>query len=241
MNMPRGEKKPLIDKGEKKLRPNYHPWSEETRRRHEEAVERRRAQIAARKAEQPPAPAPEKPKKKPRGNPPVVQYKQYRENPENAATISRLMTETLQSYVKPRVRNDTELEERFVEFYQECAEYGKIPTLEELFLSTGFTLHYMKMIMTGERKGFSHESRNIILRAKEFMKTFDAKLVISGELNPVVYIFRSKNYYDMKDQQDVVLNAGADRITEMSDADIAKWYLEDGKTVETTFKEDEVK
>lgn len=238
--MPRGEKKPMIDKGEKKLRPDYRPWSEESRKKHMEAIARRKAQAAEQKAKEPPPP-PAKPKMKPRGHTPVVQYKEYREDPKNAATISRLMSETLQSYVKPRVRNDAELEERFVEFYQECAKYGKIPTLEELFLSTGFTLHYMRMIMTGERQGFSHESKNIVLRAKEFMKTFDAKLVISGELNPVVYIFRSKNYYDMKDQQDVVFNTGADRIAEMSDADIAKWYLEDGKTVETTFKEEEPK
>ena len=237
--MVRGDKKPMIDKGEKKLRPNYHPWSEETRRRHEEANARRRAQAAEQKAKEPP-PLPEKPKKKPRGNPPVVQYKEYRENPENAATISRLMTETLQSYVKPRVRNDAELEERFVEFYKECAEYGKIPTLEELFLSTGYSLSYMKMIMTGERKGFSHESKNIIIRAKEFLRTFDAKLVVTGELNPIIYIFRAKNFYSMKDQQDVVFNAGTDRIAQLSDEAIADWYNEDSqKTIETTFKEDE--
>lgn len=220
----------------------YKPWSEETRRRHEEAVRRRQEAREKSRENNPPQESqlPEKPKKKPRGNPPSMQYKKYREDQKNAATISRLMTETLQSYVKPRVKNDAELEQRLVEFYQECAELGKIPTIEEMYLSTGFSISYMGDIMSGEKRGFSPQTKMILRRAKEFMKAFDAKLVVTGELNPVVYIFRSKNFYGMKDQQDVVVSAGADRITEMSDDEIANWYKEDSKnTIETTFVEDE--
>ena len=34
---------------------------------------------------------------------------------------------------------------------------------------------------------------------------FDADMVAQNKLNPVAYIFRSKNYYGMKDQQDIVI------------------------------------
>ena len=33
----------------------------------------------------------------------------------------------------------------------------------------------------------------------------DAELAQEGKIQPVVYMFRAKNYYGMKDQQDVVL------------------------------------
>ena len=34
----------------------------------------------------------------------------------------------------------------------------------------------------------------------EFIKSFDAKLVVAGKLNPVTYFFRAKNYYGMVDK-----------------------------------------
>lgn len=35
-------------------------------------------------------------------------------------------------------------------------------------------------------------------------------MVNEGKLNPVTYIFRSKNYYGMRDQQEYVLTPNAD-------------------------------
>ena len=43
----------------------------------------------------------------------------------------------------------------------------------------------------------------------------------------------------MKDQQDVVVQGPRDNVQEMSEEDIKKWYLEDGKKVETTFADDD--
>lgn len=37
------------------------------------------------------------------------------------------------------------------------------------------------------------------------MKTFDAKLVITGKMNFLAYCFRAKNYYGMADKSEVVL------------------------------------
>ena len=42
-------------------------------------------------------------------------------------------------------------------------------------------------------------------RAKDILSAIDAELVQTGKVNPVVYIFRAKNFYDMRDQQDVVV------------------------------------
>ena len=45
----------------------------------------------------------------------------------------------------------------------------------------------------------------MIKKAKEFIASFESEMVTEGKINPVVYIFRAKNYFGMKDQQDVVL------------------------------------
>lgn len=162
----------------------------------------------------------------------------FGQSDEDKVLVRKLMTETLGSYRKPRVKSDEELVQRFDEFYQECATQGKIPTVEELEFSTGYSHGGLSDIASGKNPGFSPETKNIIKRAKEFIKTFDAKLVVTGQINPVVYIFRAKNYYGMKDQQDITVQGNDNRVRDMSDEDIAKWYLDDGKTVETNFADE---
>ena len=46
---------------------------------------------------------------------------------------------------------------------------------------------------------------DLIKKAKGFIASFESEMVTEGKINPVVYIFRAKNYFGMKDQQEVVL------------------------------------
>ena len=154
---------------------------------------------------------------------------------DQKALISKLMYEAYGSWHKPKVNSDDELKERFAEFFQECAETGKIPTMEEMALCTGYTVKALYAIMEGQNGGFTSETKNIINHAREILKTFDAKLVLTGEINPIVYFFRAKNYYGMRDQQEITVSAPERPVKEMSDADIAKYFIEDGKNVETVF------
>lgn len=167
--------------------------------------------------------------------------KGFGESTEDKILVRRLMGETLQSWRKPKVKSDEELIARFDEFYKECAEQGKIPTVEELEMCTGYSHGGLGDIQSGKNPGFSPETKHILKRAREFLKTFDAKLVLTGEMNPIVYFFRAKNYYGMVDKQEITVNATENRVAEMSDDEIAKWYMEDGKTIEQTFPEDEKK
>lgn len=48
---------------------------------------------------------------------------------------------------------------------------------------------------------------DIVKRAKDYVATFDAELAMSGKVQSPIYIFRSKNYYGMKDVQEVQVNA----------------------------------
>lgn len=124
---------------------------------------------------------------------------------ERRALISQLVTETIRTYNMPRVQSDDELEQRLAEYFQHCAMTGERPTVEQMAQCTGYSMSTVYDWEVGRNLGFSPDTSTIVKKAKEFLRVFDAKMVAEGALNPVVYIFRAKNYYGMKDQQDLVV------------------------------------
>ena len=127
------------------------------------------------------------------------------ETDEDKQLVSTLLNQVLVEYKQPKVKNDEELEQRLDDYFKRCADTGQIPTIEEMAMSTGYTQATVWDWESGRRKGFSNFTAEIIKKAKEFLKTFDAKLVISGKLNFLAYCFRAKNYYGMVDKQEMVL------------------------------------
>ena len=63
------------------------------------------------------------------------------------------------------------------------------------------------------------------------MKTFDAKLVISGKLNFLAYCFRAKNYYGMVDKAEYVLTPNQKQESDYDADEISKRYLSDSATI----------
>ena len=178
--------------------------------------------------------APAEPKKPAQRGP----KKPFGSTDDDKALVRKLMTETLNSWQKPKVKSDAELEQRLADYFMECADQGNIPTMEEMALCTGYTLAGLRDIENGTRKGFSPETKRILQRARGFMLTFDTKLVLTGQLNPVTYIFRSKNRYGMSDQTDVFVRTSTQEEREVSAEDIAKRYLADPNTIEQTFEDE---
>ena len=119
--------------------------------------------------------------------------------------VRQLLNETLHEYRKPRVTSDKELAERLDEYFAQCAATGQTPSVEEMCLSTGYTSDTCWDWEVGRNKGFSSETSAIIKKAKNFLKTFDAKMAIAGQMGFLVYCFRAKNYYGMTDQKEVVI------------------------------------
>jgi hypothetical protein len=64
-------------------------------------------------------------------------------------------------------------------------------------------------------------------------------LVAEGKIPQVTYIFRAKNYYGMRDQQEVVLTPNNPLGDEASDKDLKNRYIEDnfGKPIEAESKD----
>lgn len=152
---------------------------------------------------------------------------------EDRQLVSKLLKEVLYEYRQVKVKNDEELAFRLDDYFQRCAESGQIPTIEEMCMSTGFTYSTVYAWETGASPGFSPETMNIIKKAKEMCKTFDAKLVVSGKMNFLAYCFRAKNYYGMVDKQEHTLIASTDSGSDYNAEDIKRLYGENNSDYET--------
>lgn len=149
------------------------------------------------------------------------------ETEEDKALVSQLLGEVLTEYRQPRVRSDEELTERLDDYFRRCAERGQTPTVEEMCLSTGYSIQTVKEWQYGINHGFSPQTATIIKKAKDFMQTFDAKLVIAGKMNFLAYCFRAKNYYGMRDQQDLNFVQPNPLGETKSPEELRRKYLED--------------
>lgn len=149
------------------------------------------------------------------------------ETDEDRALVSQLLSEALTEYRQPRVKSDDELAQRIDDYFLRCAQHGQVPTVEEMSLSTGYSISTVMDWEIGRNKGFSPETSLIIKKAKGYLQTFDAKLVIAGKMNFLAYCFRAKNYYGMKDQQEVMLTPNNPLGETTSPEELRRKYLED--------------
>lgn len=114
--------------------------------------------------------------------------------------------------VQSKVSNDEELCERLNWFFSQCAETQQIPNVEKMANALGYHRSTLNDWENGVQNGFSPATKDIIKQAKQILASIDAELAQDGKTQPVVYMFRAKNFYGMRDQQDVVVtpNTGMD-------------------------------
>ena len=117
--------------------------------------------------------------------------------------ISRAI-ENATRYIKAEpCKSDDEMAERINMYFEDCRMNGAIPKWETLALCLGITRSQAWNIATGKQG--SAVRQRMMQRAKDILSAIDAELVATGKIPQVVYIFRAKNFYDMRDQQDVVV------------------------------------
>lgn len=95
-----------------------------------------------------------------------------------------------------------EMKETILNYFAICEKYALPPTVEGLGLATHY---YRNSLLEIEEGKFSKQFMGIVKWAKNYIKNYDASLVMAGMIPSSVYSFRAKNYYGLKDQQEVVL------------------------------------
>lgn len=109
-----------------------------------------------------------------------------------------------------------ELEQRFIHYFQKCSTEGLPPTIEGLALVSGWCRSQFYDIAEGKwNQAFSDTIKN----AKDYVCSYDSVMAANGKVNAPVYIFRAKNFYDMRDEQKIQVEAtpGADKPTNVED------------------------
>ena len=101
---------------------------------------------------------------------------------------------------KAKAQTAEELQNRFDDYLQECANYALPPTVEGLVLISG----YPKSSFWEIAQGLYHpELSDTIKIAKDYIQNYDATMATMNKVNAAVYCFRAKNFYDMKDVQEI--------------------------------------
>lgn len=147
--------------------------------------------------------------------------------------IAQAVRNAFQYFNRECVKTDEECAERINGYFRDCYEQQMIPTVENLSLALGTVRQVLWQWENGQ--GCSSKRTDMVKKAKQILASIDAELVSSGKIPQVVYIFRAKNFYQMSDQQEITINAQNGQEQDLNAEDIAKRYLEDGKTVETGF------
>lgn len=95
-----------------------------------------------------------------------------------------------------------EMQDTIASFFEICDKYSLIPTVEGLCLATHYERNSLFDIEAGR---FKTEFTNIVKTAKEMIKQYDAAVATNGMMPASVYQFRAKNFYGMKDVQEVTV------------------------------------
>lgn len=149
--------------------------------------------------------------------------------------IQKAIHNAYQYFNREIVKSDEECAERLNGYFRDCHEQQMIPTVECMSLALGTV---RRTVWDWEHGiGCSSTRTHMIKKAKQILAAIDADLVSAGKIPQVVYIFRAKNFFGMSDQQEITINAAGNGDQDLSADDIARRYLEDGKTVETGFSD----
>ena len=160
--------------------------------------------------------------------PHVIARKEIIADPESMSLVGKAILAGRMAMRMSPVQSNAELQERLDEYFR-MAQLREIPpTVEEMALYTGYTTEAFHDWRKGRRKGFLDEPQpgvttaQIIKKAMDLMHNVDAVLTESGKLNTVAYIFRSKNYYNMVDKQEITVSPSENSTIPLSPEEIAK-------------------
>lgn len=136
------------------------------------------------------------------------------------------------------IKNPHEVEQRIDEYFDFCEVNNRPPNMVGLgnWLGVGYQT-------IGKWKNGNWEDQNgvgeVVQRA---LSVIEESLVSQVQDNPKAMVggmFLLKSMFHYREQQDIVISTGERKDSEMSADEIAKRYLGDGKTVETTFTDEE--
>lgn len=100
-----------------------------------------------------------------------------------------------------------QLKEDIGEYFDACNEYDIMPTVSNLALWLGVNVDTLYEHKNNSMSPFSEVIKNVF----NYMHSLMQGGTLSGDINPVTYIFLSKNYYGMRDDKNIQVSATNDQ------------------------------
>lgn len=160
---------------------------------------------------------------------PNARMKLLEQDDEKRAFVAKAIENNLVFFnvgVQNRVSSDEELCERLNWFFTQCAETQQLPNIEKMANALGYHRQTLLDWESGANGGFSSATKGIIHQAKQILASIDAELAQEGKTQPVIYMFRAKNFYGMRDQQEMVLTPNTGGVEKVDAATIEAKYKE---------------
>ena len=152
---------------------------------------------------------------------------------------SRYLREARVAYNLPPIdtSDPAQVEQRINDYLDFCEANEKRPTVVGLANWIGVGAREIAYWKNGQDRGSS--VAKIIQRYRAMIEEYMVDQLQESKTNPANLIFLMKNMFGYKDQTDIVVGQNNGDDQEISKDDLEQWFLEDGKKVETTFKEGE--
>lgn len=144
--------------------------------------------------------------------------------------MSEILDRALTVYKWPKIDLDSDeaVEERCALYFEHCRDTGERPTIAGLACAVGCSTQTLSDWESGKtRAQLSSRRSGIIKKAKLLIQYFLEQIAVGNKIYPNVWIFYGKNYFGMKDVQDITItpNTGLDQ--EHTADEIAQKVLED--------------
>jgi len=140
------------------------------------------------------------------------------------AAVSAVLSNYLELLDKKPVQTPEECADRLNQFFTKCAERGQLATIESMALELGMTNQQMNTWIADKTKG--DVIALMLQKAKQIIAAQDAELALRNRLNPVLYIFRSKNFYGMVDKREIINNRPENELDKKSKAELEDRYAD---------------
>lgn len=101
-----------------------------------------------------------------------------------------------------RFSSPEEMEMAIANWWERCLRTGMFPTKRGLALALGTTWSTIEKWAKGSQ---GEAYAQILQQVFEMMAEADEQMVLNGAVNPVIYIFRGKNYHGLSDKQESVI------------------------------------
>ena len=128
-----------------------------------------------------------------------------------------------------------ELEKDIEEYFDACREYNMMPTNVSLALWLGCDEDTLNNHANNPNSPFFGVIKNV----KQYLHSLMQSGTLAGDINPVTYIFLSKNYYGMKDDKNITVTPATSNSTNSQETmDAIQKQLQEETVPNANYQED---